>query len=309
MSSNSELFLQLKDDNFEQWSIQTQFFMLGQGLMEHLTIGLDKIKIYIQQSEPSAEQPRLEQESSSDEVEEDDEEAENKEETESLGDNSVYNGEKFELLYDDEMVEQEKSTAQRLRMATQKDRECMQHLSRRLGEHTLIIANCHTAKECWEAITNRFERSSDDERQRLRDSLAEMRLTEDDDITKWVTNFETTVGKLEKLIGRRGTEMEDVFKRALGPKNKMWIAHYRAEALREKKHVLTYLFNQARYATELHRLPGRKAAAAHIVLDQRGQNRQIKSQGCQTCGQSGHGYWQCPKAVCPRCKKSRTYGQ
>ena len=300
MSSNSENFLQLKDENFEQWSTQVRFYMLGQGLMTHLTAGIDKIKKYIQRNGASSKQDASDDEVE-DEVEDEAEEDENpfQEVTESR-----HGGEKFELLYDDEMVERKSSMSQRIRMATQKDRECMQHLSRRLGEHTLIIANCHTAKECWEAITNRFERPSDDERQRLRESLAEMRLTEDDDITKWVNNFETTVHKLEKLIDSRGTEMEDAFTRALGVKNKMWIAHHRAEAQRQKKHVLTYLFNQARFATELHRAPGRQAATAHIVLDQRRQNRQFTPQRCQMCGQSSHVYWQCPKFVCPRCHKA-----
>ena len=56
MSSNSENFLQLKDENFEQWSTQVKFYMLGQGLMTHLTAGIDKIKIYIQRNGASSQQ-------------------------------------------------------------------------------------------------------------------------------------------------------------------------------------------------------------------------------------------------------------
>jgi len=314
MSSNSEQFLQLKDENFDQWSTQMKFFMLGQGLLSHLTVGIDKIKIHIQRTGAKASVDEVEDEVEDeiedeveDEAEEEAEEDENEEDTESRpGGNSVFENddEKIELFYDDEMVLKKKPTWLRIQKAIQKDRECMLHLSRRLGEHTLIIANIYKANECWEAILNRFQRPSDDERQRLREALAEMRLTEDDDITKWVNTFELTVHKLEKFIDGKSTEMEDAFARALGSKNKMWIAHHRAEAQRQQKKVLTYLFNQARFATELHRAPGRKAAAAHIVLDQRGQNRQFTPQRCQTCGQSGHVYWQCPKLVCPRCKKA-----
>ena len=62
MSSNSEQFLQLKDENFDQWSTQMKFFMLGQGLISHLTVGIDKIKIHIQRTGAKASVDEVEDE-------------------------------------------------------------------------------------------------------------------------------------------------------------------------------------------------------------------------------------------------------